>query len=176
MLQVETPRALFEIEDIARWSTTLSAVSLGAADFALEMGSRAFIRGRNRGSTHVQFALQKLLHVARAVGWNASDSVGGARADDLEGVRAAMIASRDLGFDGVATMYPSHVPIANEVFGVSDDDLAWALETIAVYEAREPGRAVTKSDGYIVLPAHYECALRLRELHAALTSPAAASV
>jgi citrate lyase beta subunit len=31
MLQIETPRALFELEDIARWSTAVTAVSVGSA-------------------------------------------------------------------------------------------------------------------------------------------------
>jgi citrate lyase subunit beta/citryl-CoA lyase len=56
LLQVETPSALFELREIARWSKLMSAISLGPADFALEMGSRAFIRGAARGSDHVAFA------------------------------------------------------------------------------------------------------------------------
>jgi citrate lyase subunit beta/citryl-CoA lyase len=102
------------------------------------------------------------------MGWNATDSVGAVRADDLDGVRAAMVAARDLGFDGASTLYPRHIQIANEVYGVSADELAWANDVIAAYEAREPGRAITTTGGYLVLPAHYECALRLRDLAAAL--------
>jgi citrate lyase subunit beta / citryl-CoA lyase len=170
LLQIETPSALFELQDIARWSKLLTAISLGPADFALEMGSRAFIKGAARGSDHVTFARQTILHAARAMGWNATDSVGSVRPDDLDGVRAAMIAARDLGFDGASMLYPRHIPIANEVYGVSLDELTWATDVIAAYESREPGRSVTTTTGYLVLPAHYECALRLRDLAAALAA------
>jgi citrate lyase subunit beta/citryl-CoA lyase len=164
LLQIETPKTLHELRDIARWSKLITAVSLGPADFALEMGSRAFVRGASRGSDHVYFARQSLLLVGRAMGWNATDTAGGGKPDDLDAIRASMTASRDLGFDGASVLYPKHIDIANEVFGVSDVELAWATDVIDVYEARDPDRAVTTTDGYLVLPAHYECARRLRDL------------
>lgn len=171
LLQVETPSTLHELRDIARWSKLVTAISLGPADFALEMGSRAFVRGAQRGSEHVNFARQSLLLVGRAMGWNATDNVGGVSPDNLDGVRAAMIASRDLGFDGASMLYPKHIEIANEVFGVSASELDWANEVIALYEARDPERAVTTAAGYLILPAHYECARRLRDLAVRVQPP-----
>jgi citrate lyase subunit beta/citryl-CoA lyase len=170
LLKVETPSTLHELRDIARWSKLLTAVSLGPADFALEMGSRAFIRGAARGSEHVAFARQTLLLVGRAMGWNATDNVSGVKPDDLDAVRAAMTASRDLGFDGASVLYPKHIEVANEVFGVSEAELEWATEVITLYEARDPDRAVTTAAGYLVLPAHYECARRLLDLAARLNT------
>jgi citrate lyase subunit beta/citryl-CoA lyase len=169
LLQVETPLAFHQLRDIAQWSKRMSAVSMGGADFSLEMGSRVFNRGANRTTDNTLWARMQLLHIGRAHGWNVTDSVtSGGNPNDLEAVREAMLRSRDYGFDGASTLYPAHVAVANEVFGVSEDDLKWAAEVIEAYSKREPGKAVTNSLGYLILPAAYESACRLMEMHKVL--------
>ena len=43
--------------------------------------------------------------------------------DDLDGLREFAGQGRDLGYEGMLAIHPSHIPVINEVFGDSPADL-----------------------------------------------------
>src|SRR5690606_16559466 len=54
---------------------------------------------------------------------------------DTEGVRAAALEAKEHGFDGASCIHPSIVPILNEVFAPSEEEIAWARKIISANEA-----------------------------------------
>jgi citrate lyase subunit beta/citryl-CoA lyase len=174
MLQVESPRTMWELQDVARLSTNISAISLGPSDFGLAMGSRWFTHGQ-RPPGQFDYTRQTMLHAARAMGWNCSTAAGGRGPEDFERARAELIMGRDHGFDGAATSFPGMIPLINEVFGASESDLAWAEEIIEAFETstKEGGTVAKSKSGMVMVPGYYECALRIKALHERLTAETA---
>ncbi|HVA23562.1 MAG TPA: aldolase/citrate lyase family protein [Chloroflexota bacterium] len=166
ILDVETPRTLLELEAVATRCTLVTALVFGPADYSLGTGSYSFVTGDLGESTQLNWARQKMLMVAKAMGWTALDAVGARDPQDVSAVFAAMRSSRNLGFDGCGVLYPRHLELANEAYAPTKDELDWATNIIAAYEALDPSRAAGLVDGRLVLPAHYEFARRLRDLAA----------
>ena len=52
-------------------------------------------------------------------------------------VRRFATESRALGYEGMFVIYPTHVPIVNEVFRPSAAELAWSAEVIEAAEVAE---------------------------------------
>ena len=79
------------------------------------------------------FFLARLVNACRAHGLRPKDS---AYADfkDLEGYRAACLRAAALGFEGKSAIHPSQVPVANEVFSPSAEEVAWAREMLATMQ------------------------------------------
>jgi citrate lyase subunit beta/citryl-CoA lyase len=71
--------------------------------------------------------------------------------DDLDGLRAFAEQSRGLGYTGMTAIHPSHVPIINEVFTPTAEDIARWQRTIEVLEA---GAGATRLRGMMVDAAH----------------------
>lgn len=71
--------------------------------------------------------------------------------DDLDGLRAFAVQSRNLGYEGMALIHPSHVAIANEVFSVGEDELERDRELVdAMAQAERDGSAAIRFDGHMV--------------------------
>ena len=84
---------------------------------------------------------------------------------DLEGLRNAAIRSKQLGYTGMHLIHPSHVPVVNEVFTPSSDEIAHWKGLIEAMEARrrEGGAAVTY-EGDMVDVAHEATARAMLEM------------
>jgi citrate lyase subunit beta/citryl-CoA lyase len=74
---------------------------------------------------------------------------------DDDGLRAAAIAAKRLGFFGKSAIHPRQVPIINEVFSPSASELAWARRVVAAYEESR-GAATSVGDGEMVDVPVYE--------------------
>lgn len=168
LLAVETPATLLELEAIARRCKMISALYVGPNDFSYEIGSSALVEALISGNMvaggdeHLSWMRSKIIAVAAAAGWQAIDAVAVADAKDLSAVRAAMMRSRRMGFDGAAMLFPSHIDIANQVFGVSESELGWALQVISCYETCVGDDWPKLDDGRTVIQQHYEVAIGVR--------------
>lgn len=70
---------------------------------------------------------------------------------DLDGLRADALRNRRLGMRGMCVMHPTHVPIVNEIFSPSADELAHARGVLAAMAAAEAeGRAAVIYEGDMV--------------------------
>jgi citrate lyase beta subunit len=95
------------------------------------MGARL---GVSPGSSdYSTYPRQKMVAVARAMGWTVTDTVGG-DPNNPSSVREAMLRSRDLCFDGCNLLHPRLIGLAIGVYGVSDEELAKAEQLIELYE------------------------------------------
>ncbi len=70
---------------------------------------------------------------------------------DLEGLRAYCLEMRQLGYTGFTALHPSHVPIANEIFTPSRDEIAyWQGIILAMDEAEKSGSAAVLYQGQMI--------------------------
>lgn len=81
--------------------------------------------------------------------------------NDLDGLRAFALQNRNLGYEGISLIHPKHVPIANEIFGQSAEDLQhYERLQEAMRDAMEQGKAAVMFDGEMVDLAMLETARR----------------
>lgn len=106
------------------------------------------------------FYISKVLLDARAA--NVPYPMGGRGwwdIQDLDGLRTEAIRTRNFGYTGMLLIHPSHVPIVNEVFTPTKDQIAHWRELIAAVEQCErEGRSVVTFNGMMVDTAHVKVA------------------
>jgi citrate lyase subunit beta/citryl-CoA lyase len=137
---IEHPAAVLDARAIAR-SPRVIALATGSEDLALAMGA---------APTPEVLRFPKLLvhYAARAEGL-LSFGLLRSIADyaDLDAVRLAAEEARAFGFDGATCIHPSAVPVLNEAFGPSQEEIAWAERVVSAAEASE---GVLVVDGMMV--------------------------
>jgi len=160
---IETPRATVEVEKIAQLDK-VAALLFGVGDLSVGSGIPLLDAG---GDTNPAFLPAKMRTVmaAAAFGRIVSDIVFLPDVRDLDAARRGYAASRDLGFTMGDTFYPPHIPIINELFGVSGAELSQATEVIEAYEAAVAAGdpAVTLPSGRVLLIHDYHKALKVRQ-------------
>lgn len=70
---------------------------------------------------------------------------------DIEGMRNFANQNRQLGYDGMIVIHPKHVPIVNEVFAPSEEDIDRDKRLIeAMTIAAQQGRGATMFEGHMI--------------------------
>lgn len=153
---VETAKGLLRVEQLAT-SEGVVAITWGPADLALSMGgdSRAL-----QGSEYVRTIVAA---AARAYGLEPIDSVF-FDLNDLKGFEEECRRARALGFSGKQVIHPSQIPIANQVFSPTPEEVERARRIVQAYEeAARQGRGAIRFEGQLVDYVHYATAKRLLE-------------
>ena len=142
---IETPAAWFKMPEIAAASPRIVALTLGGEDFALMMGMQPTAEA-------LFMPKQQLAIAARAAGILPLGFIGTvADYKDLDAFRATVRRSRRLGFRGASVIHPAQIPILNEEFSPSADEVASARRIVAAYdEATKAGRGSISVDGKMV--------------------------
>ena len=155
---IESAAGISHVEAIAAASTRLTAISLGAADFAASMGMQTTGIG---GTQEAYYMLhQGVKHWADPWHWAQTAVVAACRThgvlpvdgpfgdfSDDEGFRAQARRSATLGMVGKWAIHPKQVALCNEVFTPSDAAVVEAREILAAMTdalARGEGAAVYK--------------------------------
>ncbi len=85
--------------------------------------------------------------------------------DDEEGLQAACMQGRDLGFDGKTLIHPKQIEVANQIFAPSAVEVKNAREILYAWEeAQKQGKGVVVVNGRLVENLHVEEAKRLLAL------------
>src|SRR5215472_2279852 len=87
--------------------------------------------------------------IARAAGIEPPSDGVWVRYRDLDGLREEARRARRLGFFGKSAIHPTQVPVINEVFSPTADELAWARRVLAAFEA-SGGAATRLDDGEMI--------------------------
>jgi len=142
---IETPAAWFKMPEIALASGRIVALTLGGEDFALSVGMLPTAEG-------LFMPKQQLAIAARAAGILPLGFIGTvADYKDLDAFRETIRRSRRLGFRGASVIHPAQVPVLNEEFAPSADEVASARKIVAAYEeAVAAGRGSISVDGKMV--------------------------
>jgi len=158
---IEDAEGLANALEIARSSERLEALIFGAGDLSASLHARVdgnFDPIGDYPGDFWHFARAQVLTAARAGLVDAVDAPYPAY-QDPEGYRRAALAASALGFDGKWAIHPGQVPIANEVFSPTPEEVAEASEAVRVYrEAEAGGIGAIGRDGRLVDAAHMRLA------------------
>jgi citrate lyase subunit beta / citryl-CoA lyase len=130
---LEDPGAVLDARTIAAASARLFALVTGGEDLATAMGAEP---------TPEVLRLPKLMvHLAAKAAGLASFGLLRSVADfrDVEGVKRAAREARSFGFDGATCIHPSLVPILNEAFSPSAEEIERARRVVAAFDAAQAG-------------------------------------
>ncbi len=153
---IESAAGIAHVEEIAKSSPRLVAMSLGAADFAASMGMQTTGIGGTQENYYMlhgdtrhysdpwHWAQTAIVAACRTHGVLPVDGPFGDFSDD-EGYRAQARRSATLGMVGKWAIHPKQIALANEVFTPSDEAVAEAREILAAME-----QAKANGEGAIV--------------------------
>jgi citrate lyase subunit beta/citryl-CoA lyase len=150
---IEEAEGLLNVQEIARASSRLEAIIFGAGDLSASLRARVdgnFEPAGDYPGDYWHAVRVQILAAARATGIAAIDAPYPGYRDEAGYRRAATHASL-LGFDGKWAIHPDQVPIANEVFTPSAEEVARARAIIDDYRhAESRGLGAVGRDGKLV--------------------------
>ena len=153
---METPLGILNAQDIGAASPRVGGFVMGTSDLAKDLHA-----AHTRERVPLQTSLTHCLLVARAYDLAIVDGVH-LDLDDDDGFAYSCAQGRDMGFDGKTLIHPKTIAKANEVFGPSEDDVAWSKKIIEAFEAAQAeGKGVVVVDGKLVENLHVAEAKRL---------------
>lgn len=154
---IEEVEGLANAEQIVRASDRLDAVIFGVGDFSLSQGARVdtnFVPMGEYPGDFWAYARNKIMVAARIAGIDAIDSPYPDYAD-VAGYEAEARRSSLYGYTGKWAIHPGQVPIANDVFAPTAEEIALAHRNVAAYrEAEAAGRGAVGVEGVLVDAAH----------------------
>ena len=158
---IEEAEGLANAAEIAKASDRLEAIILGAGDLSASLRARVDGNFDPLGEYPGDFwhyARLQVLTAARAAGIDAIDAPHPAY-KDVDGYRRAAVHASLLGFDGKWAIHPDQVPVANEVFAPTAQEVEEAKEAIEIYrKAEAEGTGAIGRDGRLVDAAHMRLA------------------
>ena len=142
---IETPAAFFCMPDIARASPRLVAMNIGGEDFATAVGMEPL-------EETLLMPKQQMIFAARSAGLMPLGFIASvAGYGDWDAFRAMVRRSRKFGFMGAGCIHPGQVPIVNEEYSPSAEEIAWATKVVTE-DAKHTaaGRASWSLDGKMI--------------------------
>ncbi|HEY2427828.1 MAG TPA: CoA ester lyase, partial [Acidimicrobiales bacterium] len=158
---IEEAEGLSNAAKIARASDRLEAIIFGAGDLSASLRARVdgnFDPVSDYPGDFWHFARVQVLTAARAAGIDAIDAPYPAY-QDHDGYRRSAVHASLLGFDGKWAIHPTQVPIANEVFSPTPEEVHAARASMEAYRASEAdGVGAIGLGGRLVDAAHMRLA------------------
>lgn len=141
---IETAAALLEAPRIAGASERVLGLAFGSEDFALDLGLPTKREGE---AADLLYARSAIVVAAVSAGKVAFDGIW-PDIEDATGFRADALRARRLGFTGKTLIHPSQVPVVNETFSPTVEEVAEAGRVVRAFdEALGRGHAAVALDG-----------------------------
>jgi len=158
-IATETPKSVFELGSYATSGPRLAGLAWGAEDLSAAVGATS--ARDDRGALTPLYELVRAFCIAGAAAAAVAAIETIYRSHrDIEGLRAyAQTAHRD-GFQGMLAIHPAQVPLINEAFTPTSDELAYAERVVAAFDA-SPGRGVVSLEGKMLDAPHLKQARRV---------------
>jgi citrate lyase subunit beta / citryl-CoA lyase len=154
--RVEGPKGLLNVAEICAAHDRVVAVGLGSSDYTISTGMEA----GGQGNAIASFFVVNAARAAGIVPLGLTGAIVGF--EDLDAFRRSAEESRALGLRGAPCVHPSQVPILNEVFSPTAEELKRARRVVEEYEqALAAGVGAITVDGEFVDVPFYEQAKRL---------------
>ena len=145
MAAIESAEGVLNAPAIAKSSTRLIGIALGAEDYVTNMKTR-----RHPDGQELFFARSMILHAARAAVIAAIDTVY-SDVDNTEGFEAEVRLIKQLGFDGKSVINPRQIPLVNTIYAPTEKEIQNAKEVIwGIREAEAKGSGVISVNGKMV--------------------------
>ncbi|WP_435552507.1 HpcH/HpaI aldolase/citrate lyase family protein [Natrinema sp. CGMCC1.2065] len=138
---IESAAGVLRADEIATAAAT-DALLFGAEDLAADIGAT-----RTSEGTEVLYARERTVLAASAAGVDAIDTVY-TDFTDTDGLRDETAFAARLGYDGKIAIHPAQVPVINDAFTPSDDDVEWAERVLDVRDRTDAG--VFEVDGEMI--------------------------
>jgi citrate lyase subunit beta/citryl-CoA lyase len=124
LLNIETPKALRKVADLAVAHPRVTGLQIGYADLLEPNG---IARNDRDALAYIRLAVRM---AAAEAGIAAYDGAFAA-VKDADGYRAECIAAKRHGFSGKSCIHPSQIATANEVFMPDANEIAWARKVVS---------------------------------------------
>jgi citrate lyase subunit beta/citryl-CoA lyase len=145
MAAIESPIGVINAYEIASASKRLIAIALGAEDYVTNMKTKRYANGLELLGARTQIII-----AARAAGIYAIDTVY-TDVDNEEGFKNEVELIKQLGFDGKSVINPRQIPMVNEIYTPSEDEIRKSINVIkAAKEAEERGLGVISLNGKMI--------------------------
>ncbi|MBD3949359.1 citrate (pro-3S)-lyase subunit beta [Tuanshanicoccus lijuaniae] len=145
MAAIESAEGVLNAREIAKASTRLIGIALGAEDYVTNMKTRRYPDGQE-----LSFARNMILHAARAAGIAAIDTVY-SDVNNTEGFQREVSLIKQLGFDGKSVINPRQIPLVNEIYTPTEKEIDNAIAVIqSIREAEAKGSGVVSLNGKMV--------------------------
>jgi citrate lyase subunit beta/citryl-CoA lyase len=155
----ETPSAVFKIGSYAEVEQALLGLTWGAEDLPSAIGASTARDENSRYLPPYELVRSLTLFGAHAANVAAIETVYPSFRD-LEGLRAYAKNGRRDGFTGMMAIHPDQVPIINDAFNPSEDEIAHAKQIVAAFAAN-PNQGVLQLDGRMIDLPHLKLAQRV---------------
>jgi citrate lyase subunit beta / citryl-CoA lyase len=142
---IESASGVLRALEIGLASKRMASLIFGSADYEKDLRCEA---GEDRAE--LLFALQSIVTAARAAGIDAIDApCFDLRNADL--LCSQALQARRLGFEGKSALTPGQVQVINELFAITEAQVAWAEKVLTELSgAEDRGRALTTMDGQLI--------------------------
>lgn len=137
---IETNPGLEAAYEIAQASDRVDALLFGGVDLAADLRCEY-------GWEPLLYARSRVVHAAAGAGIDVID-VPWLDLGDEAGLRQEAEASARLGFTGKGSIHPKQIPVINEIFSPSAEQVAYAHKVVAAFAAADTGLVVV--DGKLI--------------------------
>lgn len=141
---IEDPEGLFEARAIAKGPRVL-ALSSGGEDLATSMGAKPTVDVLRMPKLMIHYAAKAAGVLSFGMFRSTVDYT------DTGAIRDAAAEARTFGFDGASCIHPTVVPILNEGFAPTPEEIDWSRRVVAANAAEEAaGRGAFTLDGKFI--------------------------
>ena len=145
--------------EIACASGTVVAMAIGLEDYTADLGVR-----RSESGEESLYARTRLVNACKAAGIQPIDSVYSDVAN-MEGLRKNVLTSRSLGFEGMGCIHPRQVPVIQEAFMPTEEEIEKASRIVEAFkEAEAQGSGVVALGSKMIDPPVVKRAQKILEL------------
>ncbi len=125
---LESAQGVVNAPAIARANENIVALAIGLEDYTADLGVPRTPEGRES-----LFARSMVVNAARSAGLQA---IGTVFSDvvDLDGLRAAALEAKSLGFDGLGAIHPRQIRVIHEAFAPTEAEIESAKEIVMAFE------------------------------------------
>ncbi|MBE0567128.1 MAG: HpcH/HpaI aldolase/citrate lyase family protein [Krumholzibacteria bacterium] len=128
---VESALGAWKAWEIAAAGPNVAALAIGLEDYTADIGAQRTNEGRESF-----WARAQVLNGARAAGVQPIDTVF-SDVEDKDGLRAACLEARALGFVGKGCIHPRQIAVVHEAFAPDRAEIAKAQQIVLAYEDAE---------------------------------------
>lgn len=151
--------------DIATASDSVVAMAIGLEDYTADLGVSRTESGRES-----QYARTRLVNACKAAGIQPIDSVY-SDVSNMEGLKKNVESSRELGFVGMGCIHPRQIPVIQEAFVPTEEEIEKATRIVEAFEeAAAHGSGVVALGSKMIDPPVVKRAQRTLELARRLKS------
>ncbi|MGC8762440.1 MAG: aldolase/citrate lyase family protein [Acidobacteriota bacterium] len=160
---IESALGCFRALEIATASPNVAGLTIGLEDYTADIGAPRTPEGRESF-----WARSVVVNAARAAGVTPIDTVF-SDVTDMEGLRAACLEAKALGFEGKGCIHPRQVPVVHEAFAPTAEEVEKAKRVVLAFEeAERRGLGVVALGSKMVDPPVVKRALRTVKMAEAL--------